>query len=137
MAASAVVGLLLLDWQTPAAIRHVAFYFAIGGLFAYPVAVPLAAWLARHRAAETAFAAHLLLLGGGTLGLTAFLYALDLRAYFAEWHEPAFTRIWAYQFVFTVLGALYQFAVLGVRLFLPVGFPALLLFSLWHARTRR
>ena len=42
-----------------------------------------------------------------------------------------------FQFVFTTRGALIQFAVLGVRLFFPLGFVALFVASLWFARSTR
>ena len=70
-----------------------------------------------------------------TLGTTALLFALDYRSYYASWHEEFGTITWAYQFVFTVAGAIVQFAVLGVRMFLPLGFAALFIVSLWFART--
>ena len=46
-------------------------------------------------------------------------------------------RRWISGIVFTVAAGVYQFAVLGIRLFFPVGFGALLGASLWFARTRR
>ena len=46
-------------------------------------------------------------------------------------------RIWFLQFAHTIAAALYQFAVLGLRLFFPVGFVALLVASFWFARRAR
>ena len=69
--------------------------------------------------------------------MTGGLYALDYRAYYAEWHADTFTRIWFLQFAHTIAAALYQFAVLGLRLFFPVGFAALLVASFWFARRAR
>ncbi|CDX17454.1 hypothetical protein MPL3356_240031 [Mesorhizobium plurifarium] len=42
-----------------------------------------------------------------------------------------------HEFVFTLLTALYQFVVLGVRLYFPLGFAALVGVSIWFARRRR
>ena len=39
--------------------------------------------------------------------------------------------------VFTMLTALYQFVVLGIRLYFPLGFAALTLISIWFARQQR
>ncbi|MNY76595.1 hypothetical protein D3C86_2162310 [compost metagenome] len=61
------------------------------------------------------------------------LFALDYRAFYARWHADAGTRAWLYQFAFTSLVAFYQFLVLGIRLYLPVGGAALLAASLWLA----
>ncbi|MDX8451691.1 hypothetical protein RFM98_02875 [Mesorhizobium sp. VK9D] len=44
---------------------------------------------------------------------------------------------WAFEFAFTMLTALYQFVVLGVRLYFPPGFAALVAASIWFARQRR
>ncbi len=38
---------------------------------------------------------------------------------------------------FTLLTALYQFLALGVRLYFPAGFAALVGVSIWFARQRR
>ena len=44
---------------------------------------------------------------------------------------------WTLQLVFTTLGALYQFAVLGLRLLLPFGLAALIAAGVWFARLPR
>lgn len=65
------------------------------------------------------------------------LFALQYRSYYAEWHASAFTPTWAFEFAFTMLTALYQFVVLGMRLYFPLGFAALVAASIWFARQRR
>jgi hypothetical protein len=60
---------------------------------------------------------------------------MDYRLFYAQWHRPFGTRIWAYQFIFTSAGAVYQFLVMGLRLYLPVGLPILAGTSLWLARS--
>ena len=57
-----------------------------------------------------------------TIAATAFLFAMDYRIFYARWHAPFGTLTWVYQFVFTSAGAVYQFVVMGIRLYLPVGF---------------
>lgn len=134
---AALVLLLARDWQTPANIREVAAIFVIGSAISF---FP-AAWLARFVVAgnrfEMRFAAAFLALGLVTMLATTAVYALQYRLYYAQWHEPFGTITWAFQFVFTGLSAAYQFAVLGLRLFFPVGFVALFAFSFWIARMPR
>lgn len=107
-------------------------YFA-GGLFAWPIALPLARLLTRRRGTESRFSAHFVLLSLGTIATTAFFFAMEYRLFYARWHQPFGTRIWVYQFVFTSIGAAYQFLVMGLRLYLPVGLPLLAGASLWLA----
>lgn len=137
MAASAVLTLYRDGWQEPAHIRAVAVLFGLSAFLAYPIAVILAGWISRGKRFDTRLAAHLFLIGAGTLGLTAAFYGLDHRAYFSQWHAAPFTVTWSIQYFFTVAGAFYQFAVFGMRLYLPIGIPALCLFALWHATKAR
>lgn len=137
MGASALLWLLRADWQTGANMREVVLLFALGGLLAFAPGL----WLARLASGDrtrrdTAFATGFVFLAAATVGITAGLYGLLYRQYYAEWHAPAFTVVWAIQFAFTVGGALYQFAVLGVRMYFPLGFAALVLAALWFSRTQ-
>jgi hypothetical protein len=134
MAASAAFGLYLLRWETTLKIEEVTVLYAIGGAVAFPPALFAARFLALGRNAQVAFAAGFLAFSAATIGLTALLYAVQYRVYYAEWHGAPFSFIWALQLVFTVLAALYQFAVLGVRLYFPIGFLALFAASIWFAR---
>ncbi|WP_189510843.1 MULTISPECIES: hypothetical protein [unclassified Mesorhizobium] len=135
MAASAFLNLY--HWETPGRIRFVVLLYALGGALAFPVGLTLARLASRGRHWETALAAAFICLLGATLAFTGGLFALQYRSYYAEWHAPAFTLTWAFEFVFTVLTALYQFVVLGVRLYFPLGFAALVATSIWFARQRR
>ncbi|MGF9691472.1 hypothetical protein AAIH46_01530 [Rhizobium sp. 0TCS1.26] len=65
------------------------------------------------------------ILGAATLAFTALLFALDYRAFYARWHADAFTLDWTLQQLFTTASATYQFLVIGLRLYLPLG-PLLL-----------
>ena len=129
---------LLMDgrWQTFHLAKLLLLYFA-GGVVAWPFVLPAARVLTRRRPAETRFAAHFALLGLGTIAVTAFLFAMDYRLFYAQWHQPFGTRIWLYQFVFTSIGATYQFLVMGLGLYLPVGLPILAGASLWLAKAMR
>lgn len=135
MAASSFLNLH--DWETPGKVRFVVLLYALGGALAFPVGLTLAGLVSRGRHWETALAAAFVCLLGATLAFTGGLFALQYRSYYAEWHAPAFTLTWAFEFVFTMLTALYQFVVLGVRLYFPLGFAALVAASVWFARQRR
>ncbi|SDA74964.1 hypothetical protein [Mesorhizobium qingshengii] len=124
-------------WETPEKIRTVSMLFASGGALAFPVGLFAARLVSLGRHWEVAFAAAFVCLAAATIGLTGGLFALQYRSYYAEWHAPAFTLTWAFQFVFTTLVALYQFVVLGIRLYFPTGFVALFAASVWFARQRR
>lgn len=108
--------------------------FSIGGLLAFPTSVFLSQAIVGDRRAETRFACVFLCLTLVTIGMTAFLFAMQYRLFFSRWHAPFATRIWFYQFAFTSAGAVYQFIVMGIRLYMPVGLPALLGMSLWLTR---
>lgn len=137
MGASAFLNLRLYDWETPDRIRFVALLYFIGGALAFPVGLTLARLVSRGRHWETALAAAFVCQLAATLAFTGGLFALQYRSYYAEWHAPAFTPTWAFELVFTALTALYQFVVLGVRLYFPLGFAALVAASIWFARQRR
>jgi hypothetical protein len=135
MAACAFVSLVMQGRAETFHVDKILLIFFAGGLLAWIVVLPMARLLTRRRSAETRFAAHFALLSLGTIAATAFLFAMDYRLFYAQWHQPFGTRIWAYQFVFTSAGAAYQFLVMGLRLYLPVGLPILAGASLWLARS--
>ncbi|MGD9914344.1 MAG: hypothetical protein AB7S80_09690 [Rhizobiaceae bacterium] len=124
-------------WQTPGAILAIVLVFAIGAVVAFWPAAYLARLVAGRRRFEVRFAAALLALALLTIGCIAAIYAWDYRAYYAQWHAPFGSVTWGYQQFFTTAAALYQFAVLGMRLFFPLGFVALFAFAYWIARMPR
>ncbi len=125
MGASALAALLIVRWETPSLIGTVVVLFACGGAVAFPPALVLARLLAAGARTETAFAAAFVSLAATTIGFTALFFALYYRSYYAQWHAEPLTRLWAIQFIHTTAGAVYQFAVLGLRLYFPLGFVAL------------
>lgn len=137
MGAGATLVLVLENWEAPHKIRTVAAFFALGGFVAFPFGMIMARLLSYRRPPEVAFASALVSLAFVTVCATGGLYALDYRSYYAEWHADAFTRIWFLQFTHTIAAALYQFAVLGLRLFFPFGFVALVIASAWFSRGTR
>jgi hypothetical protein len=137
MAASSLQSILARGWETPEAVAGIVLLCAAGAVLAFAPALFLARFVSHGRSAEAAFAAMFLALAICTIGATAAVFALDYRRYYSEWHEDFGTITWAVQFVFTAANALVQFAVLGVRLFFPVGFIGLFVAAFWFARRPR
>jgi hypothetical protein len=134
--ASALINLMLAEWATPLRIREISLLFIAGGAIAFPTAVYLARYLSLGRGREVAFAAMFVCLLTATIAFTSGLHA-SLFWFLAEGHAATFSRDLFTELLFTVAAALYQFAVLGIRLYFPIGFAALLLTSLWFARVTR
>jgi len=137
MAASAAFNLHFAAWESTSGIATIVALFSLGGALAFPLGLVGARLVSLGRPAQPAFAAALISFTVATIAMTAGLYALQYRSYYAQWHEPAFSVTWCFQLVFTSLAALYQVAVLGLRLYFPVGFVALLALSAWFARHAR
>ena len=133
MAGSAAAKLVLSGWQTPMAIVAVAAVYAGGGALAFPLAFT-AAGLFRSRRFEGRMALALLAFTIATIGCTALVYALDYQRYTGDSQGTPFTEPWLVELAYTLVGALGQFAIAGVRLYFPFGFVAILLVSVWFAR---
>ena len=136
MGASSAFSLLRRDWQNTDAEIAVVLLFLFGGFLAYAPAAIMARKLPLSRP-ETRFCAIMVLLAPATIAATALLFGYRYRLYYAHWHEPAFTIVWTFQYVFTMATACYHFLVLGMRMYLPFGFVALVAFSVFHAGLRR
>lgn len=129
MALSCVIGLYMRHrGETDHFWQIVAFYFA-GAFIAFTPALVLARYLAFSKPATARFCAFALCLCLVTYGVTALLFALQYRIFYAQWHEPFLTRIWFFQQLFTTLGATYQFTIIGLWLYFPVGIVCLFVTS--------
>lgn len=137
MGASAALGLWLRAWETQDRIVDVVTLFAAGAALAFVPGLALARLVAAKKPRGAVFAAVFLALSLATIGFTAAVYAIVYRSYYAAWHADAFTITWMFQQVFTTLGALGQFAVLGLRLYFPLGFAALVAAALLFSRPPR
>ena len=137
MALSAVVSLYLRNRLETFHLMELAILFFAGGLFAWPFIVPAARLLSRNGSIETRFAACFALLALGTIAMTAFLFAMDYRIFYAQWHHPILSSMGIRQFIGTSASGVYQFAVMGLGLYLPVGLPVLAGVSLWLAKAMR
>lgn len=121
---------------TPRALALI-FIFGLGGLSGALTAWPLALWIADRRKAATArFAVLFLLLGLGTAGMTALLYFLQFRLYYAAFHQTPFSRDWVLETLVTGANAAYLFAIDGIRILLPAGLPLLVAAALVFVRRR-
>jgi hypothetical protein len=111
-----------------------------GAALAWPLSLSAFRFLAFGRGREPAFAAALLCLIVFTIGVTAVLFAIIYRNFYAQWHGDPFTKLWLVQLAFTSASALYQFAVIGLRLYLPLGmallFAAAFLLARGHHRQK-
>ena len=126
---------LALGWRDPRQIGGLVALLSGAALPCTFAGSWLADWIAP---AETRrVAVWMLLVGGGTMGLGALIYALIYRAGYAQWHDPIFTRGWLVQAVFTMAGAFYYWAVLAVRLIMPWAIVPLALGALAFARRSR
>ncbi|WP_244446992.1 hypothetical protein [Hoeflea sp. BAL378] len=105
-----------------------------GAALAWPPSLAAFRFLAFRRSREAAFAAAFLCLTIFTIGVTAVIFAIIYRNFYAQWHGDAFTKLWLLQLAFTSASALYQFAVIGLRLYLPLGVAFLFAASFMLAR---
>lgn len=126
MGLCAFLSLSLAEWHSPPRMAGLVAVFTLGGALAFPLGHVLYRLLCRRDRFETRLAAALIGFAGATLATTAGLYALQYRIYYAQWHGEPLSREWTLHLVFTTIGALYQFAVLGARHYFPWGFAALL-----------
>lgn len=111
--------------------------FALGALTAGFLSWLCAAMIAGHRPLSARFAAMLISLAVSTAGLTAFLFFLQFRVYYAQWHSSELTLLWLYQLAFTGASAVYIFMSSGLRLLLPFGLPVLFTAAWLFARRPR
>lgn len=124
MALSLYIGLeIAIEGRTAHRSALLVLYFA-GGALSYPLALYAVRFAASDKGAEIRFCAAFVSLCaatiGGTAGLSAILFGnTDGLSFFAG------------------VAALYQFAVMGTRYYLPLGVILLFAASLWLVRTTR
>lgn len=111
--------------ETSHVVDLAVLYFA-GGLLAWPFGLSFGRFFAHGRRVETRFAAFFVALTACTILMTAFLFAMDYRVFYTRWHDPFGTTNWILQLLFTGASAVYQFSVLGLPLFLPLGLISLI-----------
>ncbi|MBB3464735.1 hypothetical protein FHT92_005380 [Rhizobium sp. BK377] len=137
MLISAMAGLYLRNSMETSHVLDLAILYFGGGLLSWPFNLLAGRYLALGHQVEARFAAFFLVLTMGTVMMTAFLFAMDYRIFYSRWHSPFGSVIWMFQFVFTGASAIYQFLVLGLGLFLPLGLACLFATSLALAKRMR
>ncbi|GES48581.1 hypothetical protein Rhsp01_01260 [Rhizobium sp. NBRC 114257] len=137
MAVSALAALYVRNGLLTSHLGALTLVYFFGGALSWPVLVPLTQRFARQRPTSARFAAFFLALSIGTAAMTALLFAMDYRWFYSRWHAPFGSLIWIFQFLFTGASAVYQFAVLGLTLFLPFGLLCLTAVSAYLARRAR
>lgn len=137
MLAAAMLGLYLRNGLQTSRLGEVAALYFLGGLLSWPFALPVARFLAYNRPSEARFAAFFVTLTAATILMTAFLFAMEYRIFYSRWHAPFGSLVWSIQFVFTSVSAVYQFLVIGLRLFLPLGLVCLVASSYHLAKRMR
>ncbi len=122
--------LYLHGWQNLGSIARFSFLVfvgtSLGGIFGWLCAIVLSS----HRIPPKCYAVGFVVILITTIGLTAGLFALQYRLYYAQWHSTFFSIGWFFQFAFTTASALYLFAVQGLRTLLPFG-PFALAVAAW------
>ncbi len=101
-------------------------FFAIGAFCAYPVARALLQLLPQKWLTTQRFSSAFIVLSVLTVGATALLVALQLSIYFSQWHDDHLSVRLLFETTFTVLSSCYQFLVLALRNYFPIGAIGLL-----------
>ncbi|MGI2032100.1 hypothetical protein ACRQ1B_06870 [Rhizobium panacihumi] len=136
MTTAAVAGLFLRDRIETFHLPTILFIFFLGGFFGW-WAVELVSHVLKQyvRVRWLFLAIAITALAAGTVFVTAGLFALEYRSFYAQWHAEPPSHIWLLQFLFTSASAYYQFAVMALRLYLPLG-PVFLAAAAWLFRYR-
>ena len=121
-------------WQMVSSIAYLALLVFIGASIGGALGWFCTIWFTARRISQKRFAAALVLILLGTIGITAGLFALHYRLYYAQWHMATFSISWFFQFAFTSISAVYLFAVQGLRLLLPFGPLGLLIAAVAFVR---
>lgn len=100
--------------------------FSLGAALAYPLSRVLLYFTPHKWQPTQRFAAAFITLCGMTVGLTALLFAYQFQQYYAQWHDDHFSKRLVFETVFTILSACYQFLVLALRNYFPIGLIGLL-----------
>ncbi len=137
MLVSAMLALYMRNRMETSHAAELAILFFAGGLLSWPFMLPLGRYFAHQRRIETRFAAFFVALSAGTILMTAFLFAMDYRVFYSRWHASPGSTIWLFQFIFTGASSVYQFAVLGLRMYFPLGLICLLATSFALAKRMR
>ncbi|MDR6189837.1 hypothetical protein QE372_002105 [Agrobacterium pusense] len=118
-AASAAIGLYARNRLETDHVADIITLFFTGGFFGWLLALAALRVLPALKSQPLRLATACLAIAFFTLAVAAALFAFEYRIFYAQWHAPTFSRIWFFQQLFTSLGAVYQFVVLGLGLYFP------------------
>ena len=136
LAMGASAGFVLTERQwTPGHVRAVAVLYGGGGAMGWLLGIYFARLLGWGRSRERKVAAAILCLGTATIAMTAGLFALQ-TVWPSLWQGALTSQGQFIGLAFDIADALAEFALLGMRLFVPIGLAALLVASLVVARRR-
>lgn len=121
LSAHAFAKLLWLGWQDTTSITQMSLLIFVGNLLGGTLAWMTAITIGAHRISPKRFAVAMVIILVVSIGTSAFLFAMQYRLYYSQWHMSMFSIGWFFQLVFTGASALYLFAVQGLRLLLPLG----------------
>ena len=125
MGASAALAGVMKAWSSGGNLDTVIVIFAIGGLVAFVPALTAYRFLGGQKVRGQRIALAFLTLAAATIVCTSATFTLIFRTYYAQWHDEILTGDWFREQFYTTASSTYQFAVLGLRSFLPLGLPAL------------
>jgi hypothetical protein len=130
MASSAALAGLMRSRAFGGNLETVIAVFGIGGLAGFVPALTAYRLFGRQKSRSQRFSLMFLALTLATVACTSLTFTLILRSYYAQWHDDFPSLHWFEEQFFTTASSTYQFAVLGLRSFLPLGLPALF-FAAW------
>lgn len=137
MAASMWAGLWLRNHAVSGKANELDLIFFAGAAIAWPFIMFIASFLARGRGIVVRLTVSAIVLMLGTSGMTAFIFSQQYRHFYAQWHARFPSITWLFQFTETTISAVYQFTVLGLGLYFPLGYAFLTLATLWLMRRLR
>jgi hypothetical protein len=129
MAASAALAGAMKSRAFSGNLETVIAVFGAGGLAGFAPALTAYRLFGRHKARGQRFSLMFLALAATTIICTSLAYTLVYRTYYAQWHDDFPSLHWFEEQFFTTASSTYQFAVLGLRSYLPLGIIALFLAS--------
>lgn len=135
MAASATLVLTLWNWQDPDQVNRIILFYFVGGLIAWPVAVFLLKFTSPHRSRETAFTSAFVFFSLSTIAATTALFIIQFQMF--RLSLPDHDTLLEAKTVWSIAMTVYQFAVIGMRLYLPFGLFVALAASWWYAKSTK
>lgn len=118
-------------------MQIIVFICAFGGAVAALITRLFSRFFTWQRVKSARFAATLVLLSSTSVLSTAFLFSLQYRIYFAQWHQSTFSVGWFFQFVFTGAYSVYLYASTALHLLVSPMNVVILILCAWIFEPRR